>query len=292
MSLILMQGVALTTGTTSSLAIMLVSEQLQIDFDLTCVGGPSKVEYFIEYSEDLITWFAEVADEDVGRGVTFMPKAVRTLADNNSSAIADNPHFRATCQFVRKAPFARIQMTASQGTVVVNTVMAPFGLGPYGSVQTVAKVGPDCSSGAVQFDVTLVPVQTVLPENGEIAPSDYVFTGATFPAYCTNLRFTVTLDIEQVGGGDNVFVVSIADPGFLDVTDATGDIVDQEISVGIITGAYQTLTPLDDITSQPFTDFVNPGTPKSIYFHAPRVPPGFNGSTFNIKNIHIRITAQ
>lgn len=291
--LTLMQGIALTTGTTSSLALMLVAGDLEIEFDLTCSGGPSTVKYYIEYSEDLVTWFREVAEEDAGRGIVLMPKALRTLADNGSTTIADNPHFKASCQFVRKAPFARVQMSATAGTVVVNSVTAPFGMGPYGTSKTVAPVGPDCSSGAVQYDSGILPaVQVVLPENGEIAPSDYVFNGISFPTFCTNLRFTVTLDIEQVGGGDNVFVVSIADPGFLDVTDATGDIVDQGIAQGIITGAYQTLTPIDDITSQPFTNFVNPGTPKSVYFHAPRVPPGFNGSTFNIKNIRMLITAQ
>lgn len=134
MSLILMRGQVLTTGTTSSLALMLVADDLQIDFDLNCSAGPSIVTYYIEYSEDLVTWFREIAEENAGKGVVLMPAALRTLADVNSATIANNASFRASCQFTRQAQFARIQMSAAAGTVVINSVVAAVGLGPYGSI--------------------------------------------------------------------------------------------------------------------------------------------------------------
>lgn len=289
MSLILMQGVALTTGTTSSLALMLVSEQLEIDFDLTCIGGPSKVEYFIEYSEDLITWFAEVADEDVGRGVTFMPKAVRTLADNNSSAIADNPHFRATCQFVRKAPFARIQMTASQGTVVVNTVTAPFGLGPYGTVTTVAAPPPPgCPPVGLHTDGTqgtfTLTGASVSPIILGTAPYDFTCTGDA------HVILDGTVDSQSAGGAGTfvfptygIFIVTVVPPAaslfsliLPDVLIATNSPHD---------GLFHTFS---DTNTE-----VNPAAARTIVF---AVEPNSTGTditapaTYNYKNFILDVT--
>lgn len=290
MSLILMQGVALTTGTTSSLALMLVSEQLEIDFDLTCIGGPSKVEYFIEYSEDLITWFAEVADEDVGRGVTLMPKAVRTLADNSSSAIADNPHFRATCQFVRKAPFARIQMTASQGTVVVNKITAPFGLGPYGTVTTVAAPPPpgclpiDLHADGTQGTFTLAGAST---DPIILATFSYDFT-CTGDAHI-RLDGTVDSKIVAITGPDpvfptyGIFIVAVVPPA----ADLFSLILpDLEIdTVEPVDTGFHTFTATNTI--------VNPAGPRFVVFavRPTTIKSQFTApETYNYKNYILDVT--
>ena len=211
------RGWTLTTGTTSSLALMLVDGELEIDFDLNCSAGPSTVTYFIEYSEDLITWYAEVAEEDAGKGVISMPKVVRTLADENSTTIADNPSFRASCQFKRQAPFARVQMSAAAGTVVVNSIVAPFGQGPYGTNAVVAAPAPpgcapiDLHADGTHGSFTLAgaSVDPII-----LATFSYDFT-------CSNdghVRLDATVDSAYVSGGSNIFpkygifIVSVIPP--------------------------------------------------------------------------------
>lgn len=139
---VLMRGIALTTGFSTSAAVLIVDRNLEIDFDLTCSAGPSTVKYFIQYSEDLVTWYDEVAEENAGHGVVSMPKALRTFADNGSTGVANNTNFRVTCPFTRPHQFARIQIAATVGTVVVNSAVAAYGLGPYGSVVIGTSVTP------------------------------------------------------------------------------------------------------------------------------------------------------
>jgi hypothetical protein len=122
-----MSGVTLGVGNTASKAIVITSGAVTLDFLLNCSAGPSIVTFFLEFSEDGKTWFAEVADEDSGNGVVLMPKVVRTFADNNGVSIADNAAFAVCCQFTRRAPIVRVQMAASAGTVVVTSLTAPFG---------------------------------------------------------------------------------------------------------------------------------------------------------------------
>jgi hypothetical protein len=156
-----------------------------------------------------------------------------------------------------------------------------------------AVVAGNCSSGALQYDSGILPtVHQVLPENGEIAPSDYVLNGVPFPTFCTNLQITVTLDAQFVSGSNgDVLVMGIGAPGFFSLTDVPSPLVFQN-STGVIGLAYTTVTLADSTTTLLFSDFVNPGTALSLYFHAPRRPPSFAGATFNIKNIHFVITAQ
>lgn len=122
-----MSAVALGVGNTASKSLMIASDKVTLDFLLNCSAGPSTVTFFLEFSEDNVAWFAEVAEEDAGKGVVSMPKVVRTFADNNSTAIANNTAFAVSCQFTRIAPFVRAQMAASAGTVVVTSLTAPFG---------------------------------------------------------------------------------------------------------------------------------------------------------------------
>jgi hypothetical protein len=122
-----MTGVVLGAGNTASSALVIVGDTLTLDFDLNCSGGPTTVTFFLEFSEDNATWFAEVAEEDAGKGVVSMPKVVRTFADNNGTAIANNASFRASCQFKRRAPLVRVQMAVTAGACTVSSLTAPYG---------------------------------------------------------------------------------------------------------------------------------------------------------------------
>lgn len=123
-----MNNVALAAGYTASKGLVLSGDILTLNFSLACSGGPSTVTLFLEFSEDGTNWFAEVAEEDAGKGVVAMPKVIRTLADNNSTAIADNAKFNVSLQFKRRMLIARVQMAASAGTVLVTSLTAPYGL--------------------------------------------------------------------------------------------------------------------------------------------------------------------
>lgn len=121
-----MQQATLSASYTASRTLLIAGGAMTLDFLLNCSAGPSTVTFFLEFSEDGINWFAEVAEEDAGKGIVAMPKVVRTFADNNSTAIANNTAFAVSCQFKRRAQFGRVQIAASAGTVLA-TITAPFG---------------------------------------------------------------------------------------------------------------------------------------------------------------------
>lgn len=123
-----MNSVTLAAGYKPSKGLMLSGDTLTLNFLMACSGGPSTVTFFLEFSEDATTWFAEVAEEDAGKGVVSMPKVIRTLTDNNSTAIADNAAFAVSCQFKRRMLMARVQMAVSAGACVVTSLTAPYGL--------------------------------------------------------------------------------------------------------------------------------------------------------------------
>lgn len=122
-----MTGVTLGAGYTPSRTLMISGGKVTLDFLLACSGGPSTVTFFLEYSENGVDWFAEVAEEDAGKGVVSMPKVIRTFADNNGTTIANNAAFAVTCQFKRLAQLVRVQMAVSAGACVVTRLTAPFG---------------------------------------------------------------------------------------------------------------------------------------------------------------------
>ncbi len=151
----LLPGVTLATGITTTYAALIYDEKFKIEFDLTCSGGPSTVNYYLEYSDDLINWYQEVDEIDAGKGVVSMAKVLRTLADNGSTTIADNAHFRASVDFIRRGPFVRLQIAASAGTVVVNSIQAPFDKGPYGAlVIGTGTPTPPCNPDHECFSMT------------------------------------------------------------------------------------------------------------------------------------------
>lgn len=121
-----MTAVVLGASYTPSRAMLISGDNMTLDFSLNCSGGPSTVKFYLQFSEDTITWYDEVAEEDAGAGVVSMPKVVRTLADNGGTTIANNVAFNVSCQFTRRAQFGRVQMAVTAGACTVTSLIAPF----------------------------------------------------------------------------------------------------------------------------------------------------------------------
>jgi hypothetical protein len=295
---VLMRGIPLSSGYSSSAAVLIVDRKLEIDFDLTCSAGPSTVKYFIEYSEDLVTWFPEVAEENAGKGVVSMPKAVRTFADNNATSVANNASFRVSCQFTRLHQFARIQIAAASGTVVVNSAVVALGAGPFGSVTIGVASGPDCTPGQVLFDSGVLPtVHNVNTSSG--APQSFeIPTGLTFPS-CTNFQLQVFADLQnQFPGPITTAVHAIMNDSGLDIPSHAflfgppTPTLDMAFFPTPIDGAYHSLVASVYPTNTPlYGNFAGPiVNPQSLYFWPPPEFPGFHSGNYDIKNIRILIT--
>lgn len=104
----------LTGSFVPSTYVLLPSDKLTLNFHLDTSGGPSTVNWYPEYSDDLLTWSREVAEEDAAGGVVLMPKTIRTFADNAGTQLADGAH-DLNVQLVRQGKFARLQMRVSAG---------------------------------------------------------------------------------------------------------------------------------------------------------------------------------
>lgn len=113
-------GKTLTGSFVPSLPVLLSSEEMTLDFTLVTTTGPTKVDWYPEFSVDLVNWFQEVAEEDSPGGVILMPKTIRTFADNAGTALADGTHLLSV-QLVRQMPFARIQARVSAGAAIITT---------------------------------------------------------------------------------------------------------------------------------------------------------------------------
>lgn len=106
--------------------LMLAGAEMTLFWKLTTTGGPTTVEFYLEFTDDPTgktpSWFQEVDEQDTGVGVIKMSKTVRTFYENGGAALADGVH-RLSTQFVRKAPFGRIQarVTAGAASALVTT---------------------------------------------------------------------------------------------------------------------------------------------------------------------------
>lgn len=110
----------------------MVAERVAVDFTLV-VTVPAKVDWFLEFTRQNplaagAPFFQEIAEEDIGGGVTHMPKVIRDFQENGGALLAAGTH-RLTAQFVRAHDIARLQIRASVGTVTRATIEAVFGVG-------------------------------------------------------------------------------------------------------------------------------------------------------------------
>lgn len=122
---------ALTGSFVASGYTMIAGEKLTLDFDFTTSGGPSTIDWYIEFASDPINgpWRREVAEEDGGMGVVSMPKVIRTFADNGGTQLTDGAH-SLSAQFRRQAAFARIQSRITAGACASFVVTDPNGSQP------------------------------------------------------------------------------------------------------------------------------------------------------------------
>lgn len=118
----------LTGSFEPSSSVLLNLDRWSLLFKLVVTGGATAVQFYFEFSEDLITWFHEIDEQDIGNGVVSQAKVVRTFKENGGANLAIGTH-NLSGQYPRQAKFARLQMAASGGTAVA-TVTSQFGISP------------------------------------------------------------------------------------------------------------------------------------------------------------------
>lgn len=116
-------------------AWMLVTDaRIPLAFNLVTTGGPTAFNFYPEFTDDPTAAAAallasrEVDEQDVGNGVVTMSKVIRTFQENNGALLQNGTHNLST-QFVRMAPFMRLQIQTSAGSAVA-LITSSFGSAP------------------------------------------------------------------------------------------------------------------------------------------------------------------
>lgn len=122
---------ALTGAFVASGYTMLAGGILTLDFDFATTGGPSTIEWYLEFASDPINgpWRREVAEEDAGMGVVSMPLVIRHFADNAGTQLTDGTYGIST-QFQRQEAFARVQSRITAGACGRFNIIDPNGTQP------------------------------------------------------------------------------------------------------------------------------------------------------------------
>lgn len=118
---------ALTGSFVPSDSFVIQSDKITLAFSLVCTGGPSAVEWYWEFSDDLIEFNRETT-ENITNGTIAVPEVVRTFKESSGANLADGTH-KVTCEFVRHQKFARVQIRTSAGAVQA-IVKSLYGLVP------------------------------------------------------------------------------------------------------------------------------------------------------------------
>lgn len=113
---------------TPSKPFLISGERTTLDFLFTLPAPGATLEWFLEFTSDdpnaaAARWAREVAEEDVGGGVTNMPLVLRNFA----GIVNDE---KRSCQFVRAHRFCRVQFRLAAASPAIDnvTILAPFGL--------------------------------------------------------------------------------------------------------------------------------------------------------------------
>lgn len=125
MSVVIFKQKVLNGTFRPSQPLLLTSGEMTLFWSVVASAGPTTLQFYLEFSDDQVTWFQEVDEQDTGSGVVKMSKAIRTFYENGGAALANGTHKLST-QFVRKAPFARVQARVTAGAAQIN-VTAPAG---------------------------------------------------------------------------------------------------------------------------------------------------------------------
>lgn len=98
-----------------------VGDQIPLAFHLVTSGGPTSFQFYPEFTDDPtatpVLASREVDEQDVGNGVVTMSKVIRTFQENNGGNLQNGTHDLST-QFVRLAPFMRLQIQVNAGSAV------------------------------------------------------------------------------------------------------------------------------------------------------------------------------
>jgi len=122
---------ALTGSFVESGYTLVAGDKLTLDFDFTTTGGPSTIEWYLEFARDPVNgpWRREVAEEDAGQGVVGMPLVIRHFADNAGTQLTDGTYNLST-QFQRQEQFARVQARITAGACARFNITDPNGSQP------------------------------------------------------------------------------------------------------------------------------------------------------------------
>jgi len=126
---IIILNTKLTASFQPSQPVMIAANQLTFDWDIVASGGPTQIQWYMEFSSAPAgVWHREVAEEDSAGGQVLMPIVIRTFADNAGTELS-NGEYGLSMQFVRQEALARIWARVAAGVAVV-TVSCPGGLQP------------------------------------------------------------------------------------------------------------------------------------------------------------------
>jgi len=113
-------------------AFLIVADSVSLDWEINVTAAPSLVEWYLEFAsgsplDSNTKWYREVAEEDGGLGVTFMPKVLRRFTENGvNTGLGAGLNF-LSAQLIRKHRFVRLQVRCSTGAATVK-VITPFGI--------------------------------------------------------------------------------------------------------------------------------------------------------------------
>lgn len=116
---------SLTGSFASSAILMLSGQELTLFWTLVTSGGPTSVEFYLEFGDNITSWYQETDEQDTGVGVVKMSKAIRTFYENGGAGLGNGTHYLSN-QFTRRTPFARIWTRVVAG-VASATILSPSG---------------------------------------------------------------------------------------------------------------------------------------------------------------------
>lgn len=129
MSVELFSGALDAVAFKASKALALQGERFSLDFSFAVdVGVDAKIEFYLEFSEDNVTWFREMTQQVQANGSV---KYIDSTASLRYAADADWPDgasYTRCLQFQRAHLLARVQLRATAGVVSSMIVRAPFGI--------------------------------------------------------------------------------------------------------------------------------------------------------------------
>lgn len=115
---ILLFNKPLTGAFVPTIWLTITAEQLTLAFHLVTSGGPTAVDFYLEFTDDPTgpapVASREVDNQDTGNGAITMSKVIRTFQENGGAKLTDGTHDLER-QFPCQPPFARLQIRVSAG---------------------------------------------------------------------------------------------------------------------------------------------------------------------------------